>query len=85
MVTVKISSKNQITLPKSILKLLDLVSGDRLIVKHDLGEIRLRPLSTSIVEDVAGGIYVSESKKNVSFEKALAATKKSVSRKLAQK
>lgn len=83
MITTTISIKNQITLPKFILELLGLQSGEKLLVEAEKGEIKLKPAGKSIVDAVAGSIKIAEDKKGIPFEKVLSVTKQRVAEKLA--
>ena len=79
-----ISSKNQIVLPNEYLKILRVVSGDKLMVYSEGEEIRLKPIRGSIVDLVAGSIKVPKDKMGIPFEKVLEATKKIVAKHLVE-
>ncbi|MBL7078174.1 AbrB/MazE/SpoVT family DNA-binding domain-containing protein [Candidatus Shapirobacteria bacterium] len=83
MLTTTLSSKNQVTLPKFFLQMLGLSGGDRLLIEIEENQINLKPAKKSIIDLLAKSIKVAKSKKGVSFEKALAHTKKTVARQLA--
>jgi len=85
MITTTLSIKNQITLPKFILNLLDIESGDKLLVHAEENSISLQPVGKSVVDSLAGSIKVSKDKRGIPFEKALSVTKKRVAQKLAHK
>lgn len=79
-----VSSKNQIVLPKEILKLLCVESGDKLIVYTEGKEIRLKPVRGSIVDLVAGSVKIAKDKRGVPFKKVMKVTKEKVSKKLVE-
>ena len=54
MTTTKISSKNQLTVPKSILNLLRLKGGRKVILEPRQEGILIRPLTKSVVEEYYG-------------------------------
>jgi len=85
MITTTLSIKNQITLPKFILDLLNIESGDKLLVHAEENSISLEPVGKSVVDSLAGSIKIPRDKKGVPFEKALSVTKKKVAQKLAYK
>lgn len=85
---VTVSSKNQITIPKQMLRRMKIASHRRLVVeqkKHNV--IVLRPLTKSIVEEVGGSLskYLAVRKRAVSFSHILKTTKEITSKKLARK
>lgn len=82
MLIVKISSKNQITLPKKFLQLIGAQSGDRLFLQSEKEKAILYPLKKSISESLFGVIKVKPGLKDIPFEKALQETKKIVAGKL---
>ncbi len=51
---VKISSKNQITIPKSILEALRLRSGKRVVIERRKEGVLLRPLKRGLAEEYYG-------------------------------
>lgn len=83
MITATLSSKNQITFPKFILDLLVIESGDQLLIQPEADRIVVKPVGKSLVDSLVGSIKVAESKKGISFDKALLATKKIAAKKLA--
>ncbi|MCJ7740987.1 AbrB/MazE/SpoVT family DNA-binding domain-containing protein [Candidatus Microgenomates bacterium] len=85
MITTTISIKNQITLPKFMLELLGLQSGEKLLVEAKEGEIQLKPAGKSIVDSLANSIEISEAKKGIPYTKVLSSTKKIVAAKLVNK
>ena len=54
MATVKISSKNQITVPKSILTALRLKGGKRVILEPRQDGVLIRPIKKSVVDEYYG-------------------------------
>ena len=82
MLIVKISRKNQITLPKKFLQLLGAQSGDRLFLQPEKEKATLYPLRKNLSESLFGVIKIKPSLKNIPFEIALKETKKIVAGKL---
>lgn len=82
MQTVKISSKNQITLGQHLLELVGVRRGDRLLVEVEDKKIVARPIRKSITEQVAGVLKVKPSLRGLPFEKVLEETQKIVAREL---
>jgi len=78
MITTTLSSKNQITIPKYILEMLDIKSGDKLLVNPKTEEITITPLKESIVEQLAGSIKVPKNKRGIPFKKIREETQKMV-------
>jgi AbrB family looped-hinge helix DNA binding protein len=84
MITTTISSKNQITLPSYLLKLLQLKNGDKLTVRLENKELRIKPVGQSLVDSLAGSLTVVANKKGINFDQVLLKTKKLVASKLAK-
>ncbi len=84
---VKISSKGQITLARSLLTALDLSLHDCVLMEQEDEKIVLRPVKTSVAEELAGSLnkHINPSKLGVSFETIMKETKKKVGKHLAQK
>lgn len=82
---VKISTQNQITLPAGLLSELDLKPSDRLIIEGQKGQLLLKPLRGSVVEQTAGSLtaYVSPAKRQTPLLKVLKETQKKVAERLA--
>jgi bifunctional DNA-binding transcriptional regulator/antitoxin component of YhaV-PrlF toxin-antitoxin module len=59
---IKISSKNQVTIPKKTLEKLGF--GKKAILETEKGVIKILPMGDSVVEEVAGSLktYVKKSK-----------------------
>lgn len=74
MITTTISSQNQITLPKFILKILGLSSGDKLLLQVEEKMLVAKPAGKSIIETLAGSLNVSASKRGLPFKKVRAET-----------
>jgi len=83
MVTTTLSTKNQITLPKFILEVLGIKSGDKLLVQIESDEVVIKPLGGSMVDFLVKSIKITKSKRGIPFEKALLLTKKIAAKKLA--
>lgn len=83
---VKISSKNQITIPKEVLESLGVESQSRLLLQKESGNIVLKPIKGSIVEELGGSLkkYTKPSMLGVPFSKIMEVTKKRVAKKLAE-
>lgn len=67
--TATLSSKNQITLPKFLLEMVNAESGDKFLVSKDDEVITLRPIKTSIVEELSGSMKIPKSKRGIPFDK----------------
>lgn len=83
---VKISSKNQITLPQEMLRNLQVTPRQNVLIDQRGEEIIVKPLRESIVEQTAGSLtkYVHPSKLGVPFAKVREETKKMVAEELAK-
>lgn len=84
MIATTLSSKNQITLPKFLLDMLSIQSGDTLLVSAKEETINIRPIKKDIVSMLAGSIKVPKSKMGVPFEKAMAIANEIAAKKTAQ-
>lgn len=84
---VTISSKNQISLPISLLRELNLKPKNKVLVKRADGYIMLEPIQESIVEELAGSLtkYVDRKKLGKSFSEIMLETKKRSAARLAKK
>lgn len=84
---VTISSKRQITLPKQLLLYIGAKPRDKMMIKAEKGDLRLKPLKTSIVQQVAGSLskYIPASKRGVPFSKIMEETQRIVAAELAKK
>lgn len=85
MITAKLSSKNQVTIPSFMLRRLRVESGDRFLVETEDKIIKLKPVGKSIVDSLIGSIKISKNKKGIPFKKVLEETKKMVAKELASK
>lgn len=83
---VKISSKNQITLPQEMLKSLQVAPRQSVLIDQRGEEIVVKPLKESIVEQTAGSLtkYVHPSKLGVPFATVMEETKRIVAKELAK-
>ena len=83
---VTLSAKNQITLPKAMISLLDLQPKEKLIIDYKEEELIIRPLGSSIVERTAGSLtnHVSSAKRGKKFSDILKDTKKITAKKLSR-
>ena len=80
-----ISSKGQITLPRSLLRELDIKPKQKVFVQGTNGSLVIKPMKKSIAEELAGSLtkYVHTSKLGKSWEEIIEETKKKVAKKLA--
>lgn len=85
MIIATLSSKNQITIPKVMLQLLGVESGDKFLVETESEAIKLKPAGKSIVDSLIGSIKIPKSKRGIPFEKVLEETKKIVAKELASR
>ena len=85
MITTTLSIKNQITLPKFLLDLFKIKSGDKLLVEAESEKIIISPVGESIIDSLANSLKIEEAKKGVPFEKVKEVTQKIVAKKLANK
>lgn len=69
MITATLSSKNQITIPKFMLDLLTIASGDKLFVSTFDKTITLTPIKGTLVDSLAGSVKVPKSKMGIPFNK----------------
>lgn len=82
---VKISGKNQITLPQYLLDLIRIKKGGKLLVEVEGEKIIARPLREKMSERLSGALKVKPHLRGIPFEVALEETKKIVARELAKK
>lgn len=84
---VKISSKNQITIPGEFLLRLNLKPMEKFVLEAEADVLVMKPLKNSIVKQTAGSLtkFVSPSKLGVPFSKILKEAKKKTAAKLAKK
>lgn len=73
-----ISSKGQITLPRSLLRDLNIVPKSKVLIKRSNGFLVIQPIKKSIVEQTAGSLakYIPPDKRGVSFAKIREITQK---------
>jgi len=83
---VTLSSKHQITIPRSLLRELQVSPRSKMLIKAEGDAIVVKPLKKSVVDEVAGSLakYVSPSKRGVPFSKIMEITKNKVAAKLAK-
>ena len=84
---VTISSKRQITIPKSLLETLGLEPRKKVLIEKDGGILKLRPIKKSVVEETAGSLrkYVHPSLLGKSVEEIDREAKKLYAEHLAKK
>ena len=82
-----LSSKNQITIPVDFLMALGASLQKKFLLESQNETIIMRPLKTSVVEQLAGSLtkYVSPDKLGVPFKTIMEETKKKTARYLAHK
>jgi antitoxin PrlF len=83
MITAKISSKGQITLPRRIRQALDVKPGERVLFVVEQERVVLRPMGPSTAETLAGSLR-SYGGARQGFRETRAAVKKEVGRAAAQ-
>ncbi len=84
MYTTTLSTKNQITLPKFMLQMLDITSGTKFLVSEKDEIITIRPIKTSLVDELVGSMSVPKSKRGVSFEKIQAIAEYEAAKKIVE-
>lgn len=82
---VKISSKNQITLPVRLLNDLGVKANDKLLLEKKEDVLVVKPITISIVDELAGSLnkYIKPEKLGKPFSEIRKETQKIVARKLA--
>lgn len=82
-----ISSKGQITLPRSLLLDIKLMPYDKVIIEKQNDFIVLKPLKKSVVDELAGSLnrYIHTSKLGKSYDEIMEETKKKVVKHLVKK
>ena len=85
--TVKISSKRQIAIPKSMMELLGVEVYDQVRIEADEASIKVTPVRKSVVEETAGSLYhlIPKSKRGIPFSKIREETQRIVASELASK
>lgn len=84
---VTLSSKNQITLPIELLASLGITPKGKLLVDTKDNLLVLKPLKTSLIDEVAGSLtnHISSGKLGIPLSVVLNKTKKITARKLSVK
>jgi len=84
---VKLSSKNQITIPSEFLASLKLKPLGKILLLRADNMLILKPIGVSIVNETAGSLtkYVDSSKLGVVFSEIIKKTKRITAKKLARK
>ena len=82
-----ISSKYQITIPKTILMLRHIQQGSKVLLYPEKGALMVKPLKTSIAEQTAGSLqeYVKPKKLGLSLAKVRQETQTIAAEELAKK
>lgn len=84
MISARISSKGQITLPRSIRQVLDVRPGDRVLFVVEDETVSIQPMSPSSASALAGSLGRYASKRPDVGTRARQAVKKEVARAAAQ-
>ena len=84
---VTISSKRQVTIPKSFLEVLGLESYGKAILEKEKDKVVIKAMKKSVVDQVGGSLrkYVPKSKLGIPFSKVRQKTQKEVAKYLATK
>ena len=69
MYTTTLSIKNQITIPKFLLDMLNVKSGIQFLISEKDETLTMRPIKTSLVDELTGSMSVPKNKRGVPFEK----------------
>ena len=72
MYTATLSSKNQITIPKFLLDLINVKSGIQFLISEEDQTLTMKPIKTSLVDELAGSMSVPKRLRGIPFEKAQA-------------
>jgi AbrB family looped-hinge helix DNA binding protein len=82
-----ISSKNQITLPASLLASLGIGPKTKVLISKKSDEITIKPIATSLTDELGGSLskYANPSKLGVPFEEVRQRTQELVAKELATK
>ncbi len=81
-----ISSKGQITLPRSLMRELDVKPKQKVFIQRTKDAIVVKPMSQSVVDELAGSLtkYVDPSKLGKSWKAVMEETKKKTADRLAK-
>lgn len=82
-----ISSKGQITLPRSLLRELNIRPKQKVFIQRENGAFLITPIKKSITEELAGSLtkYIHPSKLGVPFEEVRRKTQELAAKELAEK
>jgi bifunctional DNA-binding transcriptional regulator/antitoxin component of YhaV-PrlF toxin-antitoxin module len=69
MYTATLSIKNQITIPKFLLDMIHAKSGIQFLISEKDDTLTMRPIKTSLVDELAGSMSIPKNKRGVPFEK----------------
>lgn len=80
-----VSSQRQITLPKRMLDDMGIGKKDKVELRVEKGEIKMKPMKESITKQLSGSLshLISEDKKGKSWDEIMSVTRKKVAEKLA--
>ncbi len=79
----KVSSQNQITLPKALLSALGVETRGHLLLEMQEKKLIIKPLTTSIIDQVAKSLAIPRQKLGLSEKTIMAKTRRLVARHLA--
>lgn len=82
-----ISSKGQITLPRSLMQELDITTKSKVLIERSNGTLVIQPIRKSIVEQTAGSLakYIPKEKRGVPFNKIREITQRLAAEELMKK
>lgn len=82
-----VSSKGQITLPRSLLRDVNITLKSKVLIKRSNGFIVIQPIKKSVVEETAGSLakYIPKEKRGVPFAKIREITQKLAAEELVKK
>ena len=73
--TATITSKRQLTIPSNLFKRVKFSKGDKLFIKEESGELRIKKVS-SLVKELAGSVFISDRLKRVNYDEAIKSAKR---------
>ncbi len=84
MYTATLSSKNQITLPKFLLDMINAKSGIQFLISEKNETLTMRPIKTSLVDELAGSMSVPKRLRGIPFEKVQAIAEYEAAKKIVE-
>lgn len=70
-----ISSKRLLTIPSNLFKRVKFSKGDKLYIKEEFGELRIKKINT-LVKELAGSVLISDHLKKVDYDEAIKSAKR---------